>query len=154
MPAVGKQGGLGSCTAWATAYAARSYYTGAFEDRNIRQSANLPSPNYVYHLARRSDCNAGSTLGQIVDVLKNGALSLADYPYTDACVPAASPELVARAHDFRVLGANRVDISQPDDIKGQLAQSNPVIISFHRQHGVWPIAGRQNLHGTCSACRR
>ncbi|MGO8842941.1 MAG: C1 family peptidase [Methyloceanibacter sp.] len=130
MPAVGKQGGLGSCTAWATAYAARSYYTGAFEDRNIRQSANLPSPNYVYHLARRSDCNAGSTLGQIVDVLKNGALSLADYPYTDACVPAASPELVARAHDFRVLGANRVDISQPDDIKGQLAQSNPVIISF------------------------
>jgi Domain of unknown function (DUF4384)/Papain family cysteine protease len=46
-------------------------------------------------------------------------------------VPPAPPDLVARAHDFRVLGANRVDISQPDDIKGQLAQSNPVMIVFH-----------------------
>ena len=31
MPAVGDQGRLGSCTAWATAYAARSYYTEALE---------------------------------------------------------------------------------------------------------------------------
>jgi Papain family cysteine protease len=29
-----------------------------------------------------------------------------------------------------VLGANRIDISQPDDIKGQLAQFNPVMIVF------------------------
>jgi C1A family cysteine protease len=131
MPAVGDQGRLGSCGAWAIAYAARSYYTGALENRNIKQSANLPSPNYVYHLARRGDCDAGSNLSQIVDVLKNGALSLSDYPYTDACTPPALPDLVSRAHDFRVLGANRVDISQPDDIKGQLAQSNPVMIVFH-----------------------
>jgi hypothetical protein len=32
----------------------------------------------------------------VVEVLKNGSLSLAEYPFTDACVPPASPVLVAR----------------------------------------------------------
>jgi C1A family cysteine protease len=133
MPAVGNQGHSMSCVAWATAYAARSYYTNTFENRNIREAANLPSPNYVYHLARTLSgfgCDAGSNIGRVVDVLKKGALSLADYPFTDTCVPPASPDLVARAHDFKVLGLSRVDISQPDDVKGQLARNNPVMISF------------------------
>ena len=131
MPAVGDQGRLGSCTAWATAYAARSYYTEALERRDIKQPTNLPSPNYVYHLARRQGCNDGSSFDDAVKVLGRGALSLADYPYSDACVPAASAQLVARAHDFRVNGLNRVDISRPDDAKGQLARSNPVLIRFN-----------------------
>ena len=44
---------IGDCSAWAVAYAARSYYTGTRENRNIRLATNLPSPNYVYHLARQ-----------------------------------------------------------------------------------------------------
>ncbi len=131
MPAVGDQGRLGSCTAWATAYAARSYYTETLERRDIKQPTNLPSPNYVYHLARRQGCNDGSSFDDAVKVLGRGALSLADYPYTDACVPAAAAQFVARAHDFRVRGLNRVDISRPDDAKGQLARSNPVLIRFN-----------------------
>ena len=63
--------------------------------------------------------------------LERGSLSLADYPYSDACVPPASAQLVARAHDFRVHGLNRVDISRPDDAKGQLARSTPVLIRFY-----------------------
>jgi C1A family cysteine protease len=131
MPEVGDQGRTESCAAWATAYAARSYYTNALENRNTRQASNLPSPSYVYHLARgKSGCDQGTTIGSNADVLKNGALSLADYPFTEVCSPPASPDLVARAHDFKVEGLSRVDFSQPDDIKGQLAQANPVIISF------------------------
>lgn len=130
MPAVGDQGQSQSCAAWATAYAARSYYTNTRENRNIRQSTNLPSPNYVYNLARQAGCDHGTTFDRIVEVLKSGALSLTDYPFTDVCTAPVSPDVVARAHDFKVLGLNRVDISQPDDIKGQLAQSNPVMISF------------------------
>jgi hypothetical protein len=130
MPAVGDQGHSMSCTAWAAAYAARSYYTNTLENRNLRQAANLPSPSYVYHLARQGGCDQGTTIGRAVDVLKNGALSLADYPFTDVCKPPASPDLVARAQDFKVRGLTRVNISQFDDIKGQLAQSNPVMISF------------------------
>jgi len=131
MPAVGNQGHLGSCAAWAVAYAARSYYTGARENRNIRQSANLPSPNYVYHLARLKGCDDGTSIGRILEVLKKGSLSLADYPYTDRCVQPASQEYVDRAHDFQVRDVSRVDIAGPDDIKGQLARANPVLIRMY-----------------------
>ena len=131
LPAVGNQGGSSSCVAWATAYAARSYYTGALERRDIAQPPNLPRPSYVYHLARQGDCNSGTNISRVVGVLKNGALSLADSPFTDKCVPPATPDLVKRAHDFRVRGFIRVDYTRINDIKGQLTRSNPVLIDFN-----------------------
>jgi hypothetical protein len=130
LPPVGNQGHSQSCVAWATAYAARSYYTGALERRDISQLPNLPSPSYVYHLARVGGCDAGTNIGRVAGVLKSGALSLADSPFTDQCVPPAPPELVSQAHDFRVRGFIRVDYSQVNDVKGQLARSNPVLIDF------------------------
>ena len=131
MPSVGDQGKSSSCQAWATAYAARSYYTDTVENRDIHKAANLPSPNYVYHLARAGGCDAGSTIGKVVEVLKHGALSMAEYPFHDSCEEPATLDTIARAHDFKVQGLTRVDISQPDDIKAQLAQNNPVVISFN-----------------------
>ena len=130
MPAVGDQGQLGSCGAWAVAYAARSYYTETQESRDIQKPSNLPSPNYVYHLARPGNCADGTNVDRVVAVLKQGSLSLADFPYTDACVPPAPASEVARAHDFRVRGYSQVNIGRPDDIRGQLARGNPVIIRF------------------------
>lgn len=130
MPPVGSQGKAPSCTAWATAYAARSYYTNTLENRDIRKPANLPSPNYVFYLSRKAACDQGSQIGLAVEVLKKGALSLADYPYTDKCQEPASRDIVERATDFRVRGMTKVDTRYPDDIKGQLAKLNPVMISF------------------------
>lgn len=130
MPAVGDQGQLGSCGAWAVAYAARSYYTETVDKRDIREPGNLPSPNYVYHLSRPGSCDDGTNVDRVVAVLKHGSLSLADFPYTDACVPPAPATLVSRAYDFRVRGYSQVNITRPDDIRGQLAQGNPVIIRF------------------------
>src|SRR5262245_38457011 len=75
MPLPGNQGHLKSCTAWATAYAARSYYGAALEGRNPRQSTNIPSPAYVYHLGRGAD-GGGSSLIEMAGVRKRGALSL------------------------------------------------------------------------------
>jgi hypothetical protein len=148
MPEVGNQRRTSSCTAWAAGYAARSYYTGVLENRNIRQPSNLPSPSYLYHLARLGGCDDGTQIGRIVDVLKNGALSLAEYPFNETCTPPPSQDQVARAHDFKVRGLNVVDIRLIDDIKGQLAQGNPVMISFlvssawhaHRGPGVFTEA--------------
>ena len=145
MPAVGNQGRLGSCTSWATAYAARSYYTGALERRDIQQATNLPSPNYVFHLSRRGTCDDGSSFGDAVKVLIQGALSLADYPYSDACVAPAPAQSVARAHDFRVRGLVRVDVGEPDDAKGQLARSNPVLIRFHDSTAFHKLRGPQTF---------
>ncbi len=131
LPAVGNQGGSSSCVAWATAYAARSYYTGAIERRDITQPPNLPSPSYVYHLARQGGCDSGTNISRVVGVLQKGALSMADSPFTDKCIPPATPDQVARAHDFHVRGFIRVDYTKVNDIKGQLARSNPVLIDFN-----------------------
>jgi len=125
MPAVGNQGHLGSCTAWAVGYAARSYYSSALEDRDVHRLANLPSPNYIFHLARTDVCEKGSDIRHTIEVLQKGALSLRDYPYKEQCEAPASPAQVAKATDFRVRGVKRIDISSVDNIKGQLAQSTP-----------------------------
>ena len=131
MPKVGNQGASSSCVAWSTAYAARSYYTNTAERRNINEPANLPSPSYVYHLARQGKCEAGTTFARVAGVLNKGALSLAEAPFTDKCQDPSGPDLVAKAHDFRIRGLIKVDYNQPNNIKGQLARSNPVLIDFH-----------------------
>ncbi|RAI29475.1 C1 family peptidase [Rhodoplanes serenus] len=129
MPPPGRQGRLPSCTAWAVAYAARSYYVSTAEGRDIRQAGNIPSPAYVYHLARAAECG-GTNFVRNVEVLRRGAPSMASYPYVDQCVAPPGPDATARAEDFRVRGYRRIDLARLDDIKGQLALSNPVLISF------------------------
>jgi hypothetical protein len=136
MPSPGDQGKASSCTGWAVAYAARSYYTTAFEDRDLQLPQNIASPNYVYNRARQlsksAACQGGSSLSSVVDVLKKGALSLADYPYHDSdCDTAPAASVVATANDFRVRGFRLLNVAKIDDVKGALAQSNPVMIEFH-----------------------
>jgi hypothetical protein len=144
MPPIGNQGHLGACTAWATAYAARSYYVSALENRSVHEAANLPSPNYVFSLSRLSDnCDKGSTVGRVVEVLKNGALSLAQYPYSEKCDSPPPLSLVERASDFKVRGLTKVDVNHTDDIKGQLAKLNPVIISFKASTAWVNLRGKQ-----------
>jgi len=143
MPPVGNQGEAPSCTAWATAYAARSYYVNTQEDRDTRQAVNVPSPNYVFYLSRKAACDQGSRISLAVEVLKKGALSLADYPYSDKCQEPAAPDVQARASDFKVRGLTRVDINYPDDIKGQLAKLNPVVISFKLSTAWMKLRGKQ-----------
>jgi Papain family cysteine protease/Domain of unknown function (DUF4384) len=135
IPRPENQGHANSCMAWATAYAARSYYTAALENRDVHAPGNLPSPNYVYNLARqiqgKKPCEGGSNIIASVEVLKRGALSLADYPYRDLdCDPAPTQQIVETAKDFRVRGFRLLNANRIDDLKGELAQSNPVIIEF------------------------
>ncbi|RAI41255.1 C1 family peptidase, partial [Rhodoplanes roseus] len=145
MPLPGRQGKLPSCTAWAVAYAARSYYVSTAEGRDVRQASNVPSPAYVYHLARTTPDCAGTNFVRAIDVLRRGAPSMASYPYADQCTAPPGPEVTTRAGDFQVRGYRRIDLARLDDIKGQLALSNPVLISFadsmafqkHRGDGVF-----------------
>jgi len=130
MPPVGDQAAAPSSAAWAAAYAARGYYVGALEGRDISEPANLPSPSYVYHLARQGGCDDGTNIPRVVEVLRRGAPSLAEQPFTADCVPPASPSVVASAHDFRVQGLRRIDLKRIDDVKGEIAGSNPVIVEL------------------------
>jgi Papain family cysteine protease/Domain of unknown function (DUF4384) len=134
LPDPGSQGHAQSCTAWATAYAARSYYTSAYEARDTHDFSNIASPAFVYNLSWRHDnssCDAGSHFSSAVEVLKRGAPSLAEYAYRDTDCSAPNPQTISSASDFRVKGLRRVDHTKLDDVKGALARSDPVLISFH-----------------------
>ena len=134
LPDPGNQGGASSCTAWAVAYAARSYYTSAYEARDIHDMKNVPSPAFVYNLSWRRDskgvCKGGSNFANTVSVLQHGAPSLVDYPYKDSDCSAPPQERIASSTDFRVAGLRRLDETKVDDLKGALARSNPVLLSF------------------------
>jgi Papain family cysteine protease/Domain of unknown function (DUF4384) len=146
MPPVGDQGQLGSGIAWAVAYAARSYYAGRNENRDIESPDNEASPAYVFHAARKGDCAKGATLTDAVEVLRKGALSLADYPYKPDCQePPAAAEMAA-ARDFKVKGYRVLDNSRIDDVKTQLFRSNPVVTLFRTSAAFQDFRGADIFH--------
>ncbi|WP_172746207.1 C1 family peptidase [Neorhizobium sp. T7_12] len=132
FPRPRQQGALGSCAAWAVGYATRSYYTSTSERKPLTD-ANIVSPSYLYHRARRGACDEGSSVADNVRVLRQGALSLADHPYSDRCETIA-PELANRAKAFKVDDLARLDHTRVDDVRGRLAQGEPVILSLR----IWP----------------
>ncbi|RYG97854.1 MAG: hypothetical protein EON57_13255, partial [Alphaproteobacteria bacterium] len=121
----------GSCTAWSTGYAARAYYAAAVEARHITLPQSIPSPAFIYNqiVADPADCGSGSSITLALEVLKQyGTMSLADYPYDqDNCAYPSDDEL-ARGNDFRIQDYQTVDFTRLDQVKGELADGNPVII--------------------------
>jgi hypothetical protein len=95
FPEPGDQGSYGSCAAWATAYAARSYYNGPFSTPATPPvGSQIASPAYLYNMLysiagrrRTPDCrNAGADLMDAMTVLRLfGAPSHQDYDYSNTC---------------------------------------------------------------------
>lgn len=150
FPVPGDQGQQGSCTAWAAGYAARAYYAAAVEQRRITQPQSIPSPAFIYGLivADPNDCGSGSSNTLALEVLKQiGSLSLADYPYQDETCGLPSDEQFNSVSDFRIKDYLVVDHTRLDQVKGELADGNPVIIRivpeenfdtlWNQPDGVW-----------------
>ena len=107
--------------------AARSYFSHAIEGnpRNTRQF--IPSPGYIYGLAKSGDdCDSGSRISAALDILKSGALSIKAFPYSRKSCNAPTAADVAKASSFRIKSWSTVDLSSVDDVKGQLALSSPL----------------------------
>src|ERR1700733_7152508 len=143
MPPVGDQGELSSGVAWAVAYAARSYYAGRNENRNIESPENEASPSYVYHLARRGGCGENATISSTVDVLRKGALSMAAYPSKADCQDRPQAATHTNGRDFRVKDYRVLDRSQIDDVKSQLERGNPVVVLFRVSPAFEDLRGKE-----------
>ncbi len=149
MPAVGDQLNQGSCVGWATAYAARAYYAYQVEHRDIADTANIPSPAWLFnsiHLGK--DCDQGSYVPDAMDVLKKGALSLKDYPYDDTKCPTPLPPARSRATDFTIESYELVwDQRYPDldKVKGALAKGNPVVVTAALDASFFNLNPRQSI---------
>lgn len=141
FPPVGDQKMQGSCVGWATAYAARAYYAMQIEGRDTTQPQNIPSPAWVFNLITIADtCDQGSYVYDALSVLKEGAESLADYPYDDTKCAAPSTTARSKAGDFKiedfrlVFALDQDNQNLPlkpeavDQAKGELAQGHPIVI--------------------------
>jgi hypothetical protein len=133
FPRPGDQGKQGSCTAWAVGYAARAYYVGtASGSQSLRDRSNIPSPAYIYDSIRNEDkgCQSGSSIIKALNLLQGGALSLKDFPYHDKVCRRPSAEQREGASRFRIKDWRAVDFSNADQVKGELAKGNPIVISL------------------------
>ncbi len=142
FPPAGDQGDQSSCVGWAVGYAARAYYAMAQEKRPLH-SRNIPSPAYIYNaiIDPPGKCDEGSSIADALELLKSGALSMADAPYDDRyCAPPA-PRDKARASDFRIDSWLAVDPHSPDQIKAELARGHPVVIAMDARDDFSDVKG-------------
>lgn len=153
FPRPGNQGRQGSCVGWAIGYAARAYYSQAVEQRSLDNTANIPSPAFIYNAIRSPDsnnCDDGSFIQDGLDLLKRGALSMQEFPYSDRTCDRPSAAAMSRATDFRITEWRVVSSSNLDQIKGQLAQGNPVIISMRTREAFHRLRGNRTYRSNSS----
>jgi hypothetical protein len=151
MPAVGDQLNQGSCVGWATAYAARAYYAYQVEHRDIADTANIPSPAWIFNSIKfGKDCNGGSLIPDAMDALKIGSLSLKEYPYDDTKCPTPLPPARMRATDFSIDRWETVwnpqdPNSSLDTVKGALAKGHPVVIGANLDAAFFNLTPEQSI---------
>jgi C1A family cysteine protease len=82
MPAPGNQGSQNSCTAWAVAYAYKSFQEKIEHNWDLNNSNHIFSPAYVYNQIN-GGVDRGSYISKAMNLIVNqGVCSLQDMPYT------------------------------------------------------------------------
>jgi len=134
FPTPAHQGSQGSCTAWATGYALRSYYEFKDLPKSERTADKAFSPAFIYNQVKPGDANCfvGIRISDALKfMLKNGTVPLSYFPYSrEDCSSRPSRDLFTVASKFLIEDWERVNYRRIDDIKGQVAQGHPVAIGM------------------------
>lgn len=162
LPPPGDQGKQQSCVAWAVAYGLKSYQE--FKEENIPLTDGGGNPNlnrvfspaYIYNQINQS-MDGGALIIDALNVLSSrGAATWTSMPYESAnylTQPSAANHLDAAK--YKIDYWRRVNVSDPKEVKAQLAAGYPVIIGaiidngFVNQIGgsVWNAVSGPQLHG-------
>ena len=132
FPRPGDQGQQTSCTAWATAYAARTYHEAKQQGVPPKDTTQSFSPAYIYNQLQPGRCNTFTTLSDALDLLKKrGVPRLTDFPYDqNNCSRIPNATVISEAVSFRIDDWKRVDEDNLDSIKGQIFSGTPVIFGL------------------------
>ena len=140
FPAPGDQGRQSSCTAWASAYALKSYQEGVEMKWPLSTTAHLFSPAYVYNQINQGQ-DAGAQIYNALDVIiQQGAATLATVPYSDTDY-LTQPSAAAKKEAARFKAVSRSIVNGTQAIKAALANRKPVVIGmlvydqFYNLHG-------------------
>ncbi len=172
-PTPGDQGPYGTCTAFATAFHARSIMTAKMLDITDKAMINelIHSPTWVYELIKDDndrDCSGGSNPILAMELLKaEGCPTLKTLPY--ACSPTIPNKVRAEANQFKLLDYNILFLPDETDLQFKvnstrkaLSEGTPVVLcfkvpdSFYRSESVWipkssdtGPSGQHGLHAMC-----
>lgn len=134
-PTPGYQGSYGTCTAWATGYAARTL----LESINYRWTkkqadSNAFSPSFIYNQIRtKNSCMEGTSLYDALNVLKDeGGVKLKDFPYECSREVTSKDRDAALQHriiEYREI-ADRNTKDKVRFVKKSLSESKAVVIAF------------------------
>lgn len=138
-PEIKDQGEYNTCTAWATAYAARTISEAASFGWTNTDSITMEafSPSFVYsQLVYSQDCKEASSIGESLGLLKE--MGVVKYSSCNApCAGIVSPELQKLASDYKIddyalifsdygdKDANKVLLT-----KKALSHNRPVVVSM------------------------
>ena len=138
FPKPGNQGKQGSCVAWATAYAARSYLQARRQGENPSTPEQIFSPAFIFNQVKVGNCKDGGSIAEALSLMKTrGVASLAEFPYDEQnCSRLPDAAVISDAKRFRIEDWKRVDIEQLDDMKGQIYAGNPVIFGMFVSDGL------------------
>ncbi|MCJ7681193.1 MAG: C1 family peptidase [Candidatus Aminicenantes bacterium] len=134
MPPPGNQGKQNSCTAWAIAYALKSYQERLEENIPIVQNGRLDtsrvfSPAYVFNQLNNGR-NSGIGFPDALNLVSDqGVVSLSEMPYSPLdLLTKPGPTLRTRAKRYRIDYWRKVNILDTKELKAHLNGGFPVMI--------------------------
>jgi len=139
MPIPGDQKTQQSCTAWAVAYALKTYQEGLERNWSLSESNHLFSPSYIYNqinIGRLAETDSGASIRDALDLLKSqGCATLATMPYNvndnvNDFLTQPSAEARTEAAKYKVLDYGRVLYSSRAEVKKWLYSNTPLPISI------------------------
>lgn len=151
------QGQQGSCTAWATTFAARTILGtlgGAAKEATF-------SPAFTFNLGKRlqaakysntsMDCQSGLMIPIALDLLRDrGAMPWAQFPYdASRCDRQPTAEEASSAARARIGGWATLETR--DGVRQALAQSRPVVFSMSLGQPFFTWTGKQTYSYTTSS---
>lgn len=130
LPPIGNQGGLGSCTAWASGYAAATYTANRQFAWGAETESHQASPGYLYERLIETDdldCGSGTFIQTAMNLLiQDGCSSFATVDYSDqTCTPNPSG---SDAANFRIGSFNRVVETDRHAVRAEMAAGRILVI--------------------------
>ncbi len=130
MPPVGNQQHQGSCTAWATAYAAKTYFEGLEETWDLNLSKNQFSPAWIYNQINGGQDNGSKISDALNLMVDKGVDTLANVPYNpDDYLTKPGDDSFKAARRYRLASWFKLP-NDPIDIKGFLSEGKAVVFKL------------------------
>jgi len=129
FPTPGNQGQQGSCTAWATAYALKSYQERLEMGWSLNTSEHLFSPAFIYNqiYIEIEGKESGSYIEDALKLIRDkGAATLATMPYNSRDYRTQpNPQAIQEAAKYKAASFEKLNDTQ--SIKAALANRSPVV---------------------------